>query len=191
MNTMTKAHQIRKAAAAKFGCKVSEIHFGECLWMAHNGEDIKVATEQQLAIQQGIKDTAAHFKANTSCDTAGDEIYEQLAMIYMHHRGAGMGHGPTVEKSFARLNENRVSNADMVILAQKTIAAQASIVNAVKAQAGFVYKNFLEVTDQGINISGLGRHQNEEMKEAAHAAASKHGLEVYEIYRGRKISAQN
>lgn len=42
MNAMTKAHQIRKAAAVKFNCKASEIHFGECLRMAHNGEEITV-----------------------------------------------------------------------------------------------------------------------------------------------------
>ena len=35
MNAMTKAHEIRKAAAEKFNCKVSEIHFGECLRLAH------------------------------------------------------------------------------------------------------------------------------------------------------------
>lgn len=126
MNAMTKAHKIRKEAAAKFNCKVSEIHFGECLRLAHKKEDIKTAAQTL------------------------EEITEEIAEAL----------GGNVWAKYGKL---RV----------------------------YVYKNFLEVTDQGINISGLGRHQNEEMKEAAHAAASKHGLEVYEIYRGRKISAQN
>lgn len=137
MNAMTKAHEIRRAAAAKFNCKVAEIHFGECLRMAHNNEAINMeATPQQLAIRKGINDTAEHFKANTICETATDDIYEQLAMIYMAHRAGGMAHGAAVEKSFARLNGNGVSNQDMVMLAQKTIAAQADIVASVKCQAG-------------------------------------------------------
>lgn len=39
MNTMKKAHEIRKAAAERWNCKVSEIHFGECLRLAHNTEE--------------------------------------------------------------------------------------------------------------------------------------------------------
>lgn len=53
----------------------------------------------------------------------------------------------------------------------------------------YVYKNFLAITDQGIDFSGLGRNDNEEMQAAAHAAAERHNLETYEIYRGRKIAA--
>lgn len=137
MNAMKKAHEIRKAAAEKWNCKVSEIHFGECLRMAHNGEEIEMtSTPQQLALQKGIKDTAAHFKANTICETAGDEIYEQLAMIYMAHRAGGMSHDAACEKSFARLNGNGVSNDKMVELAESTITAQQHIVDQVKAQAG-------------------------------------------------------
>lgn len=45
MNAMTKAHEIRKAAAVKFNCKVSEIHFGECLRMAFR--NIGAMNEQQ------------------------------------------------------------------------------------------------------------------------------------------------
>ena len=33
-NTMKRAHEIRKAAATKWNCKVSEIIFSECLKMA-------------------------------------------------------------------------------------------------------------------------------------------------------------
>lgn len=137
MNAMTKAHKIRRAAAKKLNCKVSEIHFGECLRMAHNNEEIETkATPQQLAIQKVVKDTAAHFKSHTLCETASDEIYEQLAMIYIAHRAGGMAHNAAVEKSFARLNGNGVSNNDMVMLAEKTIAAQQHLVDKVKAQAG-------------------------------------------------------
>lgn len=53
----------------------------------------------------------------------------------------------------------------------------------------YVYKNWIAITDKGIDLSGLGRNDYEEMKNAAHKAAKKHGLEVYEIYRGRKIAA--
>ena len=49
MNAMTKAHEIRKAAAEKWNCKVSEIHFGECLRMAHKGDDVDITLEQTLA----------------------------------------------------------------------------------------------------------------------------------------------
>lgn len=42
MNAMQKAHKIRKAAAKKYNCKASEIDFGECLRMAHNGEEIEM-----------------------------------------------------------------------------------------------------------------------------------------------------
>ena len=94
------------------------------------------ASPQQLAIRKGVKDTAEHFKANTICETATDDIYEQLAMIYMSHRAAGMAHEAAVERSFARLNGNGVSNQDMVMQAMKTIEAQAEIVAGVKAQAG-------------------------------------------------------
>lgn len=53
----------------------------------------------------------------------------------------------------------------------------------------YVHKNFLALNEGGIDLSGLGRNDFEEMKEAAHKAAKKHGLEVYEIYRGKKIAA--
>lgn len=49
MNAMKKAHEIRRAAAAKFNCKVSEIHFGECLRMAHNGYRIEQEIETVLS----------------------------------------------------------------------------------------------------------------------------------------------
>lgn len=49
MNAMTKAHQIRKAAAEKFNCKVSEIHFGECLRMAHNYKEIDMRAAENGA----------------------------------------------------------------------------------------------------------------------------------------------
>lgn len=56
MNVMTKAHQIRKAAAVKFNCPVSEIHFGECLRMAHNEEiEMKKITVLEAARQGLIK----------------------------------------------------------------------------------------------------------------------------------------
>jgi len=55
MKVMTKAHQIRKAAAAKFNCKVSEIHFGECLRLAHNNEEIEMKKITVLeAAKQGL-----------------------------------------------------------------------------------------------------------------------------------------
>jgi hypothetical protein len=53
----------------------------------------------------------------------------------------------------------------------------------------YVYKNFLAINEDGIDLTGLGRNHYDEMKAAAHEAARKHGLEVYEIYRGRKIAA--
>ena len=71
MNAMTKAHQIRKAAAAKWNCEVSEICFAECLRMAWNNEEIEMAEyfvitdkkearrikkeEKEVAIKKAIK----------------------------------------------------------------------------------------------------------------------------------------
>lgn len=40
MNAMTKAHEIRKAAAEKWNCNISEIHFGECLRLAHKNSPL-------------------------------------------------------------------------------------------------------------------------------------------------------
>jgi hypothetical protein len=134
MNTMKKAHEIRRAAARKWNCKVSEIHFGECLRMAHMGEEIKMATEQQLALQKGIKDTAAHFKAHLLVKTAADDIYEQLAMIYMAYRAGGMSHDEATKKSFLPLNGGTSENP--VALAEKNIAREQHIIKQVKAQAG-------------------------------------------------------
>jgi len=54
MNTMTRAHQIRKTAAVKFGCKVSEIHFGECLRLAHE-EKIEMTKVINMTSNQGQK----------------------------------------------------------------------------------------------------------------------------------------
>lgn len=54
MNAMTKAHEIRKAAAEKWNCKVSEICFAECLRMAHNGEEL--ATETELTTAQKLEE---------------------------------------------------------------------------------------------------------------------------------------
>ena len=45
MNTMKKAHEIRKAASEKWNCKVSEICFSFCLKMAHNGEELEMIEE--------------------------------------------------------------------------------------------------------------------------------------------------
>ena len=52
MNTMKKAHEIRKAAAAKWNCKVSEISFSHCLKMAWAGEELetnRIETAQKIA----------------------------------------------------------------------------------------------------------------------------------------------
>lgn len=123
MNVMTKAHQIRKTAAVKFNCKVSEIHFGECLRMAHNGDEIEaVSCTKEIAAQVATE--------------LGGRIWE--------------GYGKT-----------RV----------------------------YLYKNWMGISADGIDLSGLGRNHNEEMKAAAYKAAEENGLEVYEIYRGCKIAA--
>jgi len=61
MNTMAKAHEIRRAAAVKWNCKVSEIHFGECLRMAHKSEEtgmekiceVKTTTGKTLVAKLG------------------------------------------------------------------------------------------------------------------------------------------
>jgi hypothetical protein len=55
MNTMTKAHLIRRMAAKKWNCKVSEIHFGECLRMAHKNEEIEMGTDISMTSNQGQK----------------------------------------------------------------------------------------------------------------------------------------
>ena len=51
MNAMKKAHEIRAAAAKKWNCKVSEIHFGECLKMAHNQSEIEMEAAENGAIK--------------------------------------------------------------------------------------------------------------------------------------------
>lgn len=53
MNAMTKAHEIRRAAAVKFDCEVSEIHFGECLRMANNNEEIEM--EKEITVLEAVK----------------------------------------------------------------------------------------------------------------------------------------
>ena len=123
MNTMKKAHEIRRAAAAKFNCKVSEIHFGECLRLAHKAEEM----EEVKTVEEIATDIATDL---------GGRVW----------RGYG---------------KVRV----------------------------YVYKNWMGISSDGIDLSGLGRNQYEEMKDAAHKAAKENGLEVYEIYRGRKIAA--
>lgn len=55
MNAMKKAHQIRKAAAVKWNCEVSEIHFGECLRLAHKKEDIEMEKTIEIRTTTGKK----------------------------------------------------------------------------------------------------------------------------------------
>lgn len=44
MSAIKKAHQIRKAAAVKFGCKLSLIDWAVCLRMAYRGEELETST---------------------------------------------------------------------------------------------------------------------------------------------------
>lgn len=55
MNTMKRAHEIRKIAARKFNCKVSEIVFSVCLEMAWEGEKLMKGTEKQIKWAMDIK----------------------------------------------------------------------------------------------------------------------------------------
>lgn len=127
MNAMKKAHEIRKAAAVKFNCAVSEIHFGECLRLAHNSKELEMTAPGTATVSDVAEEIAGQL---------GGRIWENYGKCRV-----------------------------------------------------YVHKNFIAINEDGIDLSGLGRNDFEEMKEAAHKAAEKHGLEVYEIYRGRKIAA--
>ena len=57
MNTMQRAHEIRKAAADKWICEPSEIIFAECLKMAHRNEELESmkGSEKQVRWALDIK----------------------------------------------------------------------------------------------------------------------------------------
>ena len=60
MNTMKKAHEIRKAAAERWNCKVSEIHLGECLRLAHEEKEIEMSI---IKTANDIKEVITYDKA--------------------------------------------------------------------------------------------------------------------------------
>lgn len=72
MNTMKRAHEIRREAARKWGCSASEIVFAECLKMAHRGERIEKmkGTEKQVTWATDIKLDAEHHVLQTCNDAA-------------------------------------------------------------------------------------------------------------------------
>lgn len=104
MNAMTKAHEIRKAAAAKFNCDASEIHSGECLRMAHNNEEVEVKeivteeiwnkaaaihTRGQSGLMTLVNKTAAKIDS-TDFLTIADHLYGEF--LKQQDRPGGAGH---------------------------------------------------------------------------------------------------
>lgn len=55
MNAMARAHEIRREAATRWNCKVSEIVFGECLKMAYAGLSVPLAMSKLEKIQGAIE----------------------------------------------------------------------------------------------------------------------------------------
>ena len=55
MNAMKKAWEIRKEAAKRWSCKVSEIVWSECLKMAHAGLSVQKAMSQLEKIQGAVE----------------------------------------------------------------------------------------------------------------------------------------
>lgn len=58
MNAMARAHEIRREAAARWNCNVTEIIFSECLKMAYAGQNVpgKMEEKTQLEkVQEAVK----------------------------------------------------------------------------------------------------------------------------------------
>jgi hypothetical protein len=96
-------------------------------------EAVVMLTAKQVAVRKIVQDTINSIKPHLLCQTAPAEVYEKLAMIYIYHRSCKMSHNDAVNRSFARLNGNGVSNADMIRLAQDTINRQSDIVAKIAA----------------------------------------------------------
>jgi len=74
MNAMTRAHQIRRAAAEKFNCKVSEIHFGECLRLAHKTTDGVDMTEEKV-VEKVVEKVELENSMVKFFHAEGDRVY--------------------------------------------------------------------------------------------------------------------
>lgn len=96
-------------------------------------EAVVMLTARQIAVRKMVQDTITSIKPHLLCQTAPAEVYEQLAMIYSYHRSCKMSHNDAINRSFARLNGNGVSNADMIRLALDTINGQSDIVAKIAA----------------------------------------------------------
>lgn len=82
MNEMKKAHNIRKAAAEKWNCKVSEIVFSECLKMAWRGEELKEKSfEEKVLSSKEVKKFNVWEKGNVR------RIYITLKGVQRSFRG--------------------------------------------------------------------------------------------------------
>lgn len=106
MTVMTKAHQIRKAAAAKFNCKVPEIHFGECLRIAHSME--RKTTEVAKAVAEVIANVKKTSEAHEVTEIS-EAIYTDLAKIYVYCMATGRGHKDSSFQSTSALYRGGIS----------------------------------------------------------------------------------
>lgn len=85
INTMKRAHEIRRQAAAKWGCSPAEIIWSECLKMAHAGDDIPrneergvemKGSEKQVAWAESIKAEAQGYLKGLCSDAA--QAFDQM-----------------------------------------------------------------------------------------------------------------
>lgn len=54
----------------------------------------------------------------------------------------------------------------------------------------YVYKNYITIKDDGIDVTGLGRNQYEEMMAESKRAAAAYSLPLYQVYKGRKMAVK-
>jgi hypothetical protein len=84
MNAIKKAHEIRKAAAKKFSCKLSLIDWAACLRMAHRGEELIMSKITYKIKKNGPENTFFDFRVEDADEALLEQIkgcYEQSAKL--------------------------------------------------------------------------------------------------------------
>ena len=119
MNTMTRAHEIKREAAKKWNCQESEIVFGICLKMAHAEVNMNASTMvvewtagNGSEIRFEIKTTKSHYDVNSRFVSGSTEISAFIDGVEEGHL-VGITHD-TLKGRFGRIglteeNWNKIS----------------------------------------------------------------------------------
>jgi ribosomal protein L18 len=121
------------------------------------------------------------------------EIYQAAKIVSKGEWNWRLEWSKAMKQAYAQVI-NKVKEEVMAIVnvCKKDIAEEIArnLGGNVWAKAGrvrvYVYKNYIAVNDDGIDVTGLGRNQYEEMMAAAKSAAAKYQQPLYQIYRGYK-----